>query len=343
MSLKRNQHSDEIDLTDLILIIWSRKWTLISIVLISLILMLIYLASQPDTKTFFKAKTEIRPISTFDAFKYEGYNSYLKNTTLGNVTYSTSEYDEDLEKVTNRNAFIFKDIDLYANVDNSSFKKIDKEYLINLFIDKLNENSIFIDAIKKFELIKRENYADDGAYENAIIKLSSSIDLVNSENEKNREVVMTIEFQTKDKQAWEEVLKYIEKNTNKEIQEYLNDTFNKLVLNQERLKKYKIEDIEILKSNISDNEKYVSDLDRLQKNLMENKTIERLSNAFQSTPIVKSNEFYAAKMMVESTKYQNVNSKSPNIIPMLILSIIIGGIIGLFYVLISNSIQGRKQ
>ena len=118
--------------------------------------------------------------------------------------------------------------------------KIDKEYLINLFIDKLNENSIFIDAIKKFELIKRENYADDGAYENAIIKLSSSIDLVNSENEKNREVVMTIEFQTKDKQAWEEVLKYIEKNTNKEIQEYLNDTFNKLVLNQERLKKYKL-------------------------------------------------------------------------------------------------------
>ena len=40
--------------------------------------------------------------------------------------------------------------------DNSSFKYIDKTYLRDLFIDRLDENSIFIDGIKKFNLIRKK-------------------------------------------------------------------------------------------------------------------------------------------------------------------------------------------
>lgn len=343
MSSKKNQSSDEIDLIEFILTIWNGKWKILLIITVFLLAMWMYAISQPKPELSFKARTEIRSISTFDAFKYEGYNSYLKNTTFGNVTYSTSQFDEDLEKATNRNAFIFKDIDLYANVDNSSFKKIDKAYLIDLFIDKLNENSIFIKSIKKFKLINKESYENITAYENAVMKLSSSIRLIKSENDPNSEGEVFIEFKTADKKSWEKVLKYIEETANLEIQKYLNETFNKLVLNQERLKMYKIEDIEILKSNISNNEKYVSDLERLQKNLLENKNIERLLMAFKSTPIVSTNKFYAGDIMVESTKYQNVTNKNNRSTKtLLMLSILIGGIIGIFYVVIEKSVLSRK-
>ena len=37
-----------------------------------------------------------------------------------------------------------------------------------------------------------------------------------------------------------------------------------------------------------------------------NKNIERLEKVFQSTPIVKSIEFYAARIMIETTKYKNL-------------------------------------
>ncbi len=342
MSSKKNQYNDEIDMAELFIIMWKKKWNIITIMFLAFTSMLIFLTSQPEVKKSYKASTEIRPISTFDAFKYESYNSYIKNTTLGNVTYSTSQYDENLEKTTNRNAFIFKDIDLYANVDNSSFKRIDKEYLINLFIDKLNDNSIFIDAIKKFKLIKRENFDDSSAYENAVMKLSSSIRLIVPDEDNKRGTLVMLEFYTSDKETWEEILKYLEVNTNLEIKEYLNETFNKLVLNQQKIKKYKIEDIEILKSNVLDNKKYVADLNRLQKNLMENRNIERLQTAFESTPIITKKEFYAAKMMVQSTKYQNISGKSFSSGPMLTLALLIGGIIGIFYALIANAIQNRK-
>ena len=101
MSSKKNQSSDEIDLIEFILTIWNGKWKILLIITVFLLAMWMYAISQPKPELSFKARTEIRSISTFDAFKYEGYNSYLKNTTFGNVTYSTSQFDEDLEKATN--------------------------------------------------------------------------------------------------------------------------------------------------------------------------------------------------------------------------------------------------
>ena len=49
--------------------------------------MIVYLAIQNPTKIVYEARAEIKPISTFDEFEYEIYNSYLKNTGRKTIKY----------------------------------------------------------------------------------------------------------------------------------------------------------------------------------------------------------------------------------------------------------------
>ena len=332
-SKKKFQYNDEIDLAEIIFIIWNNKSKVILITSFAVITMLFYLLNQPIAKLSYRATTEIRPISTFDEFEYEIYNNYLKNSETQQLNYSIVSNKENA-KIRER---------LIANIDNSSFDKIDKLYLLNLFKDTLNENSIFIKAIKKFQLIKKENYETDLDYENAIIKLASSIQLIALKNKKNNETTLNIQFETQNKENWEKFLRFLEKTANLKIQKYLNDTFNILVTNQKMLKEFKIEDINILISSLGEDKEQLEFLKKRKKNLFDNKNIERLENVFQSTPIVKSKGFYAAKMMVESTKYENLTKQNYQIFPMLLLSGLIGVIISIFYVLFANSIQNQKR
>ncbi len=351
MSLKKkNLYHNELDLIDIFLIISNYKWRIFISITLAVIAMLVFITNQPSIRLSYVATTEIKPISTFEEFEYESYNSYLKNTDYENIFYSFNPFKEDMEKIEKK-TFVFKDVDFYNSIDNSSFKKIDKAFLLDLFIDKLNENSTFINAIKKFNLIKREDYQSNQAFENAIMKLSSSIKL-NSELNENSKIKedgnlfnFNIEFMTQDKELWEKILMYIEYSTNKEIQEYLNDTFNRLISHQKRLKKYKIEDIDILISNTeaATTSSYISHLQTLKNDISQNKNIERLQDEFSSTPIVNSKDFYAARLMVKSTSYKNSSAKKYQKIPMLILAGLIGAIIGIFYVLMLNSMKNRKK
>ena len=204
-----------------------------------------------------------------------------------------------------------------------------------------------MDAIKKFDLIKRKNYQTNQAYENAIMKLSSSIKLISKLEDDGKLSSLNIQFNTQDKEVWEEILIFIEYSTNKEIQKYLNSTFDRLISNQKRLRMYKIEDINILissaKNNGKDKARYIRQLEILKNDISQNRNIVRLQDEFTSTPIVNSKNFYAARLMVKSTEYKSLNSKKNyRMIPLLFLAGLIGAIIGIFYVLILNSMKNRS-
>ena len=336
MSSKDYQINDEIDLIEIFLIIWNGKLKIFFFILVSAIAMGVYLISQPAINIVYKATTEIRPISTFDEFEYEGYNNYLKNMYLEDFYFQEGPYEKD--QLLNTRAYA------YASIDNSSFFKIDKEFLLDLFIDKINENNIFINAIKKFKLVNEEDYKNYEDYENAVIKLASSIQIIKNIDEVNNENKLTINFITKDKDVWENILKYLEINTNIEIGKYLSDTFDRLISNQVRLKQYKIEDLKILETRLDENDNDKKEIKLLRRNLSINKNIQRLQNEFNSTPIIQSESFHAAKIMVESTKYKNnIIGKNHRTIPMIILSIIIGLFVGILFVLISNSLHRRNK
>jgi len=79
-------------------------------------------------------------------------------------------------------------------------------------------------------------------------------------------------------------------------------------------------------------------LENQKRTLLENKYLERIEKLFNGTPIVNGNNFEAAKIVYNDTKYEGSFSS----IKMILFGGIFGIIFGMFYVLISNAIHQRK-
>ena len=76
---KKIQQSNEVDLLELIIIVWQNKF---KIILTTLITVIIAYGLQFIQKPLFKATTEIKPITTFDEVNYETYNAYINKIFL---------------------------------------------------------------------------------------------------------------------------------------------------------------------------------------------------------------------------------------------------------------------
>ena len=83
--------------------------------------------------------------------------------------------------------------------------------------------------------------------------------------------------------------------------------------------------------------KNLLELEKQKRDLLEDKSLERIEELFNSTPIVNGNNFKAASIY-KVTKYE----ASFSLIKAVLLSGILGIIFGMFYVLISNAIQQRR-
>jgi len=80
------------------------------------------------------------------------------------------------------------------------------------------------------------------------------------------------------------------------------------------------------------------DLEKQKRDLLADKSLERIEELFNSTPIVNGNNFKAASIIYKDTKYE----ASFSLIKAVLFAGIFGIIFGMFYVLISNAIQQRK-
>jgi LPS O-antigen subunit length determinant protein (WzzB/FepE family) len=84
--------------------------------------------------------------------------------------------------------------------------------------------------------------------------------------------------------------------------------------------------------------KNLLDLEKQKRDLLTGKSLERIEELFNSTPIVNGNNFKAANIIYKDTKYE----ASFSLIKAVLFAGIFGVIFGMFYVLISNAIQQRK-
>ena len=69
-------YDNEIDLINLIQIIWYGKWKIASIMAFSLLSVFVFNIVKPNTS--FIASTDIKPITSFELDKYSLFNSSLK-------------------------------------------------------------------------------------------------------------------------------------------------------------------------------------------------------------------------------------------------------------------------
>jgi LPS O-antigen subunit length determinant protein (WzzB/FepE family) len=236
ISKKNIQHADDVDLLDIILTIWNGKWKIILITFIAVVITFGFQTIQkPPIVITFQANTQIKSISIFDEFEYETYNYYLDKIRSKKISYKINKTQAPEQNSLN-------------------LKKIDKNYLLKLFIDKLSDNSLSKEAIKKFGLIDANDFNSSSEYENAVMKKASSIKISlnynnnnnnNNNSKKNKELpYWDIQFTTADKNKWENSLKFIQDKANEQIQKYLYESFGTLILNLKKLKIYEIENIE---------------------------------------------------------------------------------------------------
>jgi len=326
---------NEIDLSEFFNSIWINKSKIILITFVTVIISVISKLNEKIPQTVFIATTEIMPISTFDDYEYSSFNTFIMNQESPGMN---SYYLKELGN---------KDVSLTINFQDNSIPKnkylrqIDKKYLFELFIEKINQNELFIKGIKKFNIIKQEDFQNTKDFEDAVVKLASSVKIFTQSDSENTQY---IEFETISKKTWEELLYFVESSANYEIKEYLKNNFRLFISSIKRLNRYSIEDIELQISNNIEDEVIVSKLNKIKKSKEDSRIIERLEYLFNSTPIVKSDNFSASKFNVQLTKYKKKkNGNYYSIKKVVIFSIILGILLGITYVVVATKLISRKN
>ena len=315
---KKTNFKNEISLNDIFFLIWNERKIIFLTIGLAIILAFIYLKSQASVVPVYKASTDIRPISSFDEFEYETYNNFIQNKIY--------------EKKNNEISII-----------DFNYKKIDKKYLINLFIEKLSEDSYLSDLIEKAELLNKNDYNNIKEYDDAIFNLKNKINFNPITDNNFKQNNWKINFVTEDKDKWENFLKIAEKNTNLEIKKFLLKKFNSSILNEKQLVDFKLDDINSrLTSEMKDD--ILQNNLRKQKQLLEtDESVQRLKIIFNTTPVINSTKFFAARLKVESTNYEKINDEIDEK-SILLVGGVLGALIGILYALIfSRTLQARRK
>lgn len=335
--MKKNNLDAEIDLLDLLIFIGEKKFYLFSIVIISLIVTYISYTNNQNFKSSSKYRilTEIRPISSFEEAEYKIYNSFLKTSSFGQNNIKSSNLEKKNFNINNKD---------FTLIDNQQKKlsvvdEIDKQFLYDLFLDKISQFPFLIKLIKKFNYLKKEDYPNQEEYEDAVIQLASNIKVINQEITQNdMRNSKVIEFNTSNPQKWEKFLEFIDKELNSEVQKNLLALFNNYLDYQNKLQKFYIEDIDAqLSLNLKDEE--IDFLKNKKSELLLNTYNKRLKQIITSSPIFKSDKFYSAKIIYYSSNYEVEDEVS--IIKMLSLVGLISLIVSIFILLIIKAIRKR--
>ena len=230
------KNNEEIDLFNLIEVIWDGKWKILSLVLVFLLTVFGFNTLHPNTT--FIATTEIKPITSFEIDKYRSFNSSLK-------VIKRREKDDRVEKEDkedNEYKEYKKDID--DKIFN--FFEITQEFLISLYIENLEEGTLLETAIDKYDLINRNDFESENDYRQAIEKFASQIEILGpiKQNNKTRShYLLKVRYDNIEK--WKKLLLYLSIEANESVKNNIVNRFRTMVSVQKQKKEFSIKDIEI--------------------------------------------------------------------------------------------------
>lgn len=340
---------DEIDVLDLLLAIWNKKYVIIFTTIIAMTLGFIYKFTYKD-ENIFVIKSEIKPISVFEEAKYKVYNSFINSLkpyslqaySLGSFVSKESDSKKEKENFVFQNNVRIRTNDLMqTNVSyNLEMKDLDKKFLFNLFLDKVAQRTALEKYMKKSKLIDQDDNKSRENFKKAFLDISSSIrqqKIIN--NDIIRDVnPITIEFESHNVEKTKDFLKFIEKEINFEIQKNINVMFDNYINYVESITKFQLEDINS-KISIAQDPFEIKLLEKKEELLLSDKYIERIKSIYRSSPISKSNEFYAAKIIYELSDPKTTSSSMKKV---LIVSGFFGLVLGIMIVLISKAVDSRR-
>ena len=135
---------------------------------------------QGTKKILINTKTIIKPITVYDEAKYKIYNAVI---SIIKPFYTVETFSNTLNGFKPSSELDLKSMNSstgnfnYPNVGNYQINNINKLFLLDLFIDRINEKDHLINLIKKSSIIDEENYSNQTAYFEAVRELAYSINV----------------------------------------------------------------------------------------------------------------------------------------------------------------------
>jgi len=83
----------------------------------------------------------------------------------------------------------------------------------------------------------------------------------------------------------------------------------------------------------------IIELEKKQRLIEQNKTRERAESLFKTTPLMSGDKFSATSVTIGATEFESQSKLSL----MLAMAIVLGGMVGVFFILVRNAITKRKE
>ena len=224
--------NDEINLIELMYVLWNGKWKIAVVVVISLIAVISYQSTKTND---FTAITEIKPIADLELIKFIEFNNLITNTNINSNTNTNTNTNSKTNTNTNSNTSTNTNINTIGTSESGNtvvkINKITGLSLLNMYINVLNEKLVFEDAIRKFNLLEASQYNNEQEYSEAIIRLASTVKILSPPiRKKNLETsystYSTINFEYHDEEKWKSVLTYVNEFTNKLVKQILTQEYD---------------------------------------------------------------------------------------------------------------------
>ena len=360
-------YDNEIDLLSLIQTGWDGKWKIVSLIAVSLLSVFGFNIVKPNTS--FIASTEIKPITSFEFDKYGLFNAtgvfgitrktllnlYIEQIEEGSLLEtavdkfnlvnkddydSESDYKDTIEKFVSEIEILKpikekNEIRLH-HVLSAEYNDKDKWKELITFVNNEANRKVKASIINRFStVISIQKQKKDFALEDINIKID------NVKNDYDRYTKDRLAFLTEQAAIARKL--DIEKNT---ISSQRFNAQNTVLTNVKTdtpfyLRGYVAIEEEIRQiTSRNDKKAFTKDLFKLEqqkRTLEQDETIQRAVNLFNKTPLTR-NEFKATIVKVATTDFEINNKRNLYYA----LAIILGGIIGVVYVLIANVFKNRR-
>ncbi len=369
--------NNEMDLGKVILDLWDGKWKIIKSTIVIFIIALGFIFAQPKPEPSYKIIAKIKPINSYEAIKYYSINSYdffnitpqiLHDLYIEQIDYKVlflnvikdldifkkSDYETEkdynnailgfasklnLLPPSNKNEAELKNEEvrkyhqlILSHTDKESMKNIIteyhktiEEYVRNELIQRFNLKVSVINQKKIFEL-QNIRILKDNAFEDYDKRIKIRLAYLNEQKQIARKLG-------------------IAKST---IETQMFDTKNGAVVNFKTDRPFYLNGYEAIEKEIeliNNRDKksmFIDNLLELEKNeraLKQDKTLERLELVFKSSPLMEKKNFVAVNLDVGET----VNKERQTNYKKLIFAIFIGLFVGSIYVLLSNALRSRRH
>ena len=125
---------------------------------------------------------------------------------------------------------------------------------MNLYIEQLDERTLFEEAIRKYQLLDVEKFDDKQAYEEAVIALASLIEIlppINVDGTEKGDVrrFWSVSFEYNDDEKWKQVLASVDLLASQAVKKILQQRFQTTVSVAKQKRDFELEDIQTQMAN----------------------------------------------------------------------------------------------